>query len=332
MLLDAIVLAGGRSSRLSGAPKAELRYQGQTLLSRSVDAALAAGARRVVVVGGTDDGLPDAVLVTREDPPFGGPAAGIAAGAAALAAAESAAGHPTSDFLVVLACDMPEAAAATRALATALADHSDTDGVIAIDAEQHPQPLAAIYRTQGLAEAIAHHRRTGALDGLSARALVSGLRLVPVAVPGGSTDDIDTWEDAARHGIPTPDDLPTATPEPPAPAPKGPPVSDASADDSTKPDRDDQDRLLAEWAARLSGELGLDGLDVDIDAVLGLAGKAAHAVVRPAAPLTTFLVGYAAGQASAVEPESPAEAFESARAAALRVIAERAAEAGGSAV
>ncbi|OOB89486.1 hypothetical protein B0T42_17110 [Rathayibacter sp. VKM Ac-2630] len=31
------------------------------------------------------------------------------------------------------------------------------------------------------------------------------------------------------------------------------------------------------------------------DALLALAGDAAHGIVRPAAPLTTFLAGYAAG-------------------------------------
>ncbi|WP_031273339.1 DUF6457 domain-containing protein, partial [Curtobacterium sp. B8] len=34
---------------------------------------------------------------------------------------------------------------------------------------------------------------------------------------------------------------------------------------------------------------------VDISTVLDLARDAAHGVARPAAPLTTFLVGYAAG-------------------------------------
>ena len=35
-------------------------------------------------------------------------------------------------------------------------------------------------------------------------------------------------------------------------------------------------------------------LDVEIDDILDLARDAAHQVERPAAPLTTFLVGYAA--------------------------------------
>lgn len=51
---------------------------------------------------------------------------------------------------------------------------------------------------------------------------------------------------------------------------------------------------LPEWSDELCRALGLD-LDVDIKAVLDLARDAAHHIERPAAPLTTFLVGYAAG-------------------------------------
>jgi hypothetical protein len=66
--------------------------------------------------------------------------------------------------------------------------------------------------------------------------------------------------------------------------------------------------VLLDWSREVSSALGLDstsattpdgeGLNVDekvIDDVLALARDAAHAVERPAAPLTTFLVGYAAG-------------------------------------
>lgn len=58
------------------------------------------------------------------------------------------------------------------------------------------------------------------------------------------------------------------------------------------------DDTLAAWAAELSRELGLPrDAPLDIDDVLDLARDAAHSVARPAAPLTTFLVGYAAGLA-----------------------------------
>lgn len=50
---------------------------------------------------------------------------------------------------------------------------------------------------------------------------------------------------------------------------------------------------LSGWTRDLSEALDLD-LEMDIVAVLDLARDAAHGVERPAAPLTTFLVGYAA--------------------------------------
>ena len=56
--------------------------------------------------------------------------------------------------------------------------------------------------------------------------------------------------------------------------------------------------LLRDWVDRLRGELGISP-EVDITAVLSLAGAAAHAVTRPAAPLTTYLLGYATASAAA---------------------------------
>ncbi|MET1132041.1 MAG: DUF6457 domain-containing protein [Aeromicrobium sp.] len=58
------------------------------------------------------------------------------------------------------------------------------------------------------------------------------------------------------------------------------------------------DETLARWWQALTTELGI-APDADPEALLDLAGTAAHSVVRPAAPLTTFLVGYAAGLADA---------------------------------
>ncbi len=51
---------------------------------------------------------------------------------------------------------------------------------------------------------------------------------------------------------------------------------------------------LEPWIAAVCAELGLDP-DVDAAAVLDLARDVAHGVARPAAPLTTFLVGRAVG-------------------------------------
>lgn len=56
---------------------------------------------------------------------------------------------------------------------------------------------------------------------------------------------------------------------------------------------------LEAWVAVLAQEVGTDDLQLDDDAIhtlLDLARDAAHQVERPAAPLTTFLVGVAVGR------------------------------------
>jgi hypothetical protein len=59
-----------------------------------------------------------------------------------------------------------------------------------------------------------------------------------------------------------------------------------------------QDETLEDWCRALLQAFELEDVDIDINEVLGLAGVAAHSVVRPAAPLTTFIAGFAAGLAS----------------------------------
>lgn len=66
---------------------------------------------------------------------------------------------------------------------------------------------------------------------------------------------------------------------------------------------------LGPWLRALCDALGLDPASVDVDAVLDLAGDAARSVVRPAAPLTTYVAGLAAAAGVA-----PAEAIATARA------------------
>jgi hypothetical protein len=73
--------------------------------------------------------------------------------------------------------------------------------------------------------------------------------------------------------------------------------------------------ILDDWTKALTNELGLD-LDMDadrlIDTLLDLARDAAHQVERTAAPITTFLVGFAAAQRGG-SPEAIAEACATAR-------------------
>lgn len=59
-----------------------------------------------------------------------------------------------------------------------------------------------------------------------------------------------------------------------------------------------QDETLEDWCRALLQAFELEDVEVDVNEVLALAGVAAHSVVRPAAPLTTFIAGFAAGMAS----------------------------------
>lgn len=60
---------------------------------------------------------------------------------------------------------------------------------------------------------------------------------------------------------------------------------------------------LDEWCAAASTELGIEGADVPIDLVLRVAADVAHGVARPAAPLSTFLLGLALGSSAGSSPE-----------------------------
>ena len=57
------------------------------------------------------------------------------------------------------------------------------------------------------------------------------------------------------------------------------------------------------WIAAASAELGLSPSDVQAKAVLDTARDVAHAVLRPAAPVTAYLMGVAVGRGA-----DPAEA------------------------
>jgi len=216
MRFDAVVLSGGRSSRLGGSPKSELVVGGRSLLELALDAV--AGASRVAVVGdrpvpasggqadaAAPDGSAGKILFTREHPRFAGPAAAIASGIRALerdGAQETSAGHASrpEDFTAVVACDMPGVAAAIEALLTESArvrDSPSIAGFVAADENGTAQLLVGLYRTSALRHAIDARED---LVNMSVRSLVSELELEAVAVPVGSTHDIDTWEDAARLG------------------------------------------------------------------------------------------------------------------------------------
>ena len=184
MIVDAIVLAGGRARRLDGASKPGLMIGDRSLLDRALDAASRAAARTTVVVGPVS--VPPGVLTTIEVPPFGGPVAGIAAGLALL--------PPDGDsWVLVLASDVPRAAEAVPLLMERLAERSD--GVHVTDREGRAQWLLGIYRRSALASAIA---LLSEVRGASVGGLLSSLNLTSVADAQGLGDDVDTWQDVER--------------------------------------------------------------------------------------------------------------------------------------
>jgi len=202
-VFDAVVLAGGRASRL-GTPKPGLVVAGRPLLEHAL--AAASGARATVVVG--PDELADArYALAREDPPFGGPAAGIAAGLAALP------DDGAAPWVLVLACDVPRAADAVPLLLAAVAADDRAEAVRAVRGGRD-QWLVGLYRRDALTSAVARLRAATGLDGAPAHRLLGGLDARTVEDRAGLTDDVDTWQDAheqdRRAGTAGP---PTAAPD-----------------------------------------------------------------------------------------------------------------------
>lgn len=76
--------------------------------------------------------------------------------------------------------------------------------------------------------------------------------------------------------------------------------------------------VLEEWLTEASSLVGLDPTTgaVHRDLVLDLARDVAHGVARPAAPLTTFLLGLAAGRAGGTTADIERIAAELTQAAA----------------
>lgn len=190
---DAVILAGGRSSRLGGVPKQDLVFHHDTLLQRAL--AAAAGASRTVVVGPESGRAVPGVVFCREQPEFAGPAAAISAGLDALAQ-----GGREAEFTLVLACDMPRVQDAVAALLSAMAS-AQADGAMARAEDGRLQPLAGFYRTAALKTSAAQLSSRGELINGSVRSLLASLEVQPVTVPAGSTADVDTWDDAAALGI-----------------------------------------------------------------------------------------------------------------------------------
>jgi molybdopterin-guanine dinucleotide biosynthesis protein A len=182
---DAVVLAGGRGSRLGGVAKPGLTIDGRRLLDIALDAV--AGARRRVVVGDVE--VPVGVLVTLEDPPFSGPVAGVAAGMDFLG------GH--APWTVLLAGDLPNAEPGMRRLLAARPGPG-VDGLCLLENGERLQWLFGVYRTESLLDRLADR---GDPPVTAMYRLLEPLCLQGVAATDAEVADVDTPADAQRWNV-----------------------------------------------------------------------------------------------------------------------------------
>jgi molybdopterin-guanine dinucleotide biosynthesis protein A len=210
-------------------------------------------------------------------------------GAGPLAALDAGLRHTAAEHVVVLSADLPFLDEGTVRRLRAALGAGGADGALLTDADGRDQPLVAVYRAAALRrELTALTAAHGSLTGLPLRRLTGALDLTRVPDPVASFD-CDTWDDIA----------------------------------TARARIREHGHVLDEWISAVKDELGID-LDVDTGVLLDLARDAAHGVARPAAPLTTFLVGYAAARAEG-GPEAVAEAARKAAALAQRWADEEAA-------
>lgn len=203
-------------------------------------------------------------------------------GAGPLAALDAGLRRTSAAYVVVLSADLPFLGEGTVRRLLAALRSTETEGVLLTDSDGRDQPLVAAYRSSALRrELAALDAEHGGLAGLPLRLLTGALDLTRITDPVASFD-CDTWDDIA----------------------------------TARARIREHGHVLDEWISAVKEELDID-LDVDIGVLLDLARDAAHGVARPAAPLTTFLVGYAAAQAKG-GPEAVAEAARKATALALR--------------
>jgi molybdopterin-guanine dinucleotide biosynthesis protein A len=175
---DAIVLAGGRGSRLGGIDKAALEFEGETLLARTLCAV--DEAERIIVVG-EPGSVPDGTIVVQEQPRFAGPAAAIGAAMAEVREA----------YVFLASCDHPFLSDAVDLLL----DSASGDGVIAVDGDGRRQYLMSVLDVAALRASIATQPT---LVDLSVRALLAPLELMEIEIPRRAALDIDTWHDQEK--------------------------------------------------------------------------------------------------------------------------------------
>ncbi|UVT24756.1 NTP transferase domain-containing protein [Rhodococcus pyridinivorans] len=185
--VEAVIVAGGRATRMGGVDKPALTVGGRRMLDTALGAV--EGCARVTVVGPHRDDLDLHVLQIQETPPGAGPVA-------ALAAAD-----PVADLVVTLAADLPFVTPTTvAALLEALNEDATAEAAFAVDDTGRVQFLLAAWRTPALAA------RLDSLGGDVANRPMKALlpeRYVTVSVSEATDCDTPADLEAARAGSAT---------------------------------------------------------------------------------------------------------------------------------
>jgi molybdopterin-guanine dinucleotide biosynthesis protein A len=180
-MFAAIILAGGKATRLGGVDKVLIEVDGRTLLDRSI--AAVAGAAEIVVVGPSRE-ISASVRWVREDPPGAGPLAALAAGVAALdLSAETHVAVLAGDLLGIGAETVPR-------LRSTLDSSPAAAGAVLVDDEGYLQWMHGVWRLGSLREAVP----VGS-TGRSLKSVLGVLPLVEVAAHQGESADVDTPDD-----------------------------------------------------------------------------------------------------------------------------------------
>jgi molybdopterin-guanine dinucleotide biosynthesis protein A len=137
---------------------------------------------------------------------------------------------------------------------------SGNDGAWAIRSDGSGQPLCACVRADLLRELLVSTQGVNQ----SPLRLLSNLQMVGVNVNPDQVVDFDTWQDVAKA------------------------INGSES----------MDQITQMWMTRVASLLNVDSHEVLTSELLDLTREVAHGVERKSAPLTTFLLGYAAGKDS----------------------------------
>jgi molybdopterin-guanine dinucleotide biosynthesis protein A len=156
-------------------------------------------------------------------------------------------------------------------VSTLIAAALGRDGAWAIRSDGNGQPLCACVRTELLRDLLTSTQGVNQ----SPLRLLSSLQMVGVNVNPDQVVDFDTWQDVAKA------------------------VNGSEA----------MDQITQMWMTRVATLLDVDPHEVLTSELLDLTREVAHGVERKSAPLTTFLLGYAAGKDS-LKPEEVRKLIE----------------------